>query len=561
MSNFYSLMYGGAGANYRVARRCASVDCNSCKTGGCGLPAEAGPRGACAPTYDPYRPGSNPSIGCTPAQRSSVVAGAFDRQFYQRLDQYYGMYNHYMKRLMALAVCRRRMAAAGRALMANKVAAAVAEVEKAANAVNAADADAADTVAEDIDAIGAKVAQVGEQIGAMVNDARNNGRNASVAAQRAADGVQQLADGNVNEAGNKLVEAGEQLLKAAGNDVNKQAAANAVKEFGEAVQQAGADLADEQADAGQERAALAELEKEVAQQVDESVKAQIQAAAQNEVTQASNNGGGVAPPSLAPAPAASANNAAISDQLAAHLNAPGVTAKNAAANFEAQSKNQLPYARRHARAIREIYARYGSSCSRCVPAEFKQHSVAGEISNWLHAGPKAAYAATVAEFGSPDWVVNKPGGEAVWQNRAFYSRITLRDVPHAHFLCFAVQGIDLPLEGIDELARLSELVTYDAATDTLKSRHSFAGGNVAALIVAIDLAHDDTMSLEEAQQALPQLIQDAADPDRYAEMVQALAQDVMEARAVAGQPRAAPPLPTPLAGNNASGTAATNAQQ
>lgn len=197
----------------------------------------------------------------------------------------------------------------------------------------------------------------------------------------------------------------------------------------------------------------------------------------------------------------------------------------------------------NAAAVSDIYARdtgkYVGCGSNAVSDRLLESKMANAVRNWTHRLPKARYTDIVKEFGEPDWVVNKAGGEAVWLNRAFYTRIVLRDEsvahaspkPHCDFLYATIGGIDLPREGIDEVFQISKSLSYDQLKKELTARCHAMGPVVATLLVALDTALDDDLSLAEAKEAYPRMIADTADPAVYVEMAQALEENVMEAHA------------------------------
>lgn len=608
MSNFRSLMYGGSGAACRAARRCAGVSCNACPTaaassgnGGANLP---GPAGACA-SFDVY--GSNAvTLGCAPGSGGLVEGGVFDRHYYRQVDQFYAMYHAYCTRLAAMRAARRRLAMAARDMANNNGAAAAAKLREAANAERAAQSPNAERAAEQMERAANAVPAAANTVAAKVNEAANNKR-PSVVAAKVNNAVEALKAGDVEKAGAELEQAANAALKEANRNVNAKnanakanqaAEANNLKQLGENLKQAGAEMKQEANNAAQQRVELNAAEQQVQAEVSEQVKSQVREQAQAQVEAAAaasgNNGAmanGVAPASSQPSSNSvsdqlscgggyrradwlsqnsgnSNSNSAMAPSVGSGLNAGAVvpppasnqapapanqggalTQPMAAARFE-QAKRNAPFQRVHAQSIRQIYNEFGSSCSRCVPSVYKAHEASREVSNWLHGAPRAAYGAVVAEFGKPNWVANVPHGQAVWLNPSFFSRIELHDVEiphgdHVDFLTLSVSGIQLPLEGIDELARLSESVSYDALTDTLSARCDSAARSVAALIVAIDLAHDDTMTLAEARQALPQLVEKARDPEQYRQMLMALQDDVMAAREAASamqQQQSQPPM-------------------
>lgn len=194
-------------------------------------------------------------------------------------------------------------------------------------------------------------------------------------------------------------------------------------------------------------------------------------------------------------------------------------------------------------AVANIYARHPGKYAGCganpLGDRLLENKFANAVGNWVHRLPRTRFVDIVKEFGEPDWIVNKRGGEAVWKNRAFYSRIVLKDEsvehtvpkPHCDFLTATVGGIRLPLEGIQELPQISESITYDTLKQELSARCHAMPAIVATLLVALDVALDDELTVAEAKEAYGQMVMDAFDPEKYTEMAQALEENIMEAHA------------------------------
>lgn len=155
-----------------------------------------------------------------------------------------------------------------------------------------------------------------------------------------------------------------------------------------------------------------------------------------------------------------------------------------------------------------------------------------QVSAWKSKAARERFVSVVAEFGAPDGVQNRAGGEATWTNRAFYSRLSLLDVADADTaLAATVRGVTLPPVGAAELVELRVPVTYDASSHELTARGASMADIVPLLLVAIDLALDDELSVEQARRVFPQMRHDARDSFLYLQMARALEENVREAQA------------------------------
>lgn len=189
----------------------------------------------------------------------------------------------------------------------------------------------------------------------------------------------------------------------------------------------------------------------------------------------------------------------------------------------------------NAEAVATIYTRgstYGCSANP-IADRLAEHKYANATSNWRFSGPRDRFLDIVQEFGPQNWLVNQPGGEATWLNRAFYSRITLRDESvghgnHCDYLYATIGNMLLPPAGIPLISQLSPSLLYDPLRQELTARGNSMQEIVPQLIVAIDVALDSELSVAEAQAALPKMMLDAQNPDRYVEMARSLEEQAAE---------------------------------
>lgn len=190
----------------------------------------------------------------------------------------------------------------------------------------------------------------------------------------------------------------------------------------------------------------------------------------------------------------------------------------------------------NADAVAAIYTRgttYGCSANPLAD-RLMDHKYVNAVSNWRNKGPRARFMDIVSEFGEADWLVNKPGGEAVWNNRAFYARIVLRDESvghenHCDFLYATVGNMALPPAGLPLVAQLSQNLLYDQLRQELTARGNSMREIVPLLLVANDVAYDADLSLADAKTALPKMLQDAQTDAKYVEIARALEEQVQEA--------------------------------
>jgi len=121
-------------------------------------------------------------------------------------------------------------------------------------------------------------------------------------------------------------------------------------------------------------------------------------------------------------------------------------------------------------------------------------SFSGGINNFMHQLPKQRFSDVVAEFGHPTFVVNQPGGVAVWKPAGIYTKVMLKDEsiehkkPKAHcdFL-YASVNVHIPDSSLMDVLMLSESVTYDRLKKQLTARCHFMGANVATLLLAMKI--------------------------------------------------------------------------
>ena len=195
-----------------------------------------------------------------------------------------------------------------------------------------------------------------------------------------------------------------------------------------------------------------------------------------------------------------------------------------------------PLCKSNAEAVSTIYSRgttYGCAANPLAD-RLMDHKYVNAVSNWRNKASRDALLDIIRDMGEPDWIVNKPGGEAVWNNRAFYARITLRDesvghLNHCDNLYATVGSMALPPAGIPMISQLSQSILYDPLRQELTARGSNMQEIVPQLIVAIDTALDSELTVAQAQAALPKMIVDAQNPSKYVEMARALEEAVHDA--------------------------------
>lgn len=516
------------------------------------------------------------AMGLTARAASSVQGGVFDTQFYTRLDQQYQRYGKYCKRVASIGAARRHMRNAGAAMKQDNAAAAIDEMEKAAIAMDVNGTESAKRAADAVDNAARNMA---ESVDALI--AAKNSGNGKVQ-EKVLNAVESLENGALLDAGSKMLAVAAEIGKneAANGDTDAVAVAaqtaESLKKAANNIKQAAAEMANEQRDAAKERIEVAKEERKqvnagLAIDADKKREIEVEAAVviAGAIEEAVRNGNNAAlgansdtPPLAAQAPVSSAvrdsaaavnaTGASVANRLSMHgqrlhrcSNAIYAAARGvekaqkvpgrcgtALATEATQRAGGGQCALKHRQSVSSIYG------GTLAPQERAQaHSGVAAPRKWRYEQPAAQFAAVVQRFGEPDWLVDQPGGQAVWLDRGIFSRIVLQDemIPHSatqfDYLTLAVSGVAIPLEGQDELNRLAKNVWYDATTATLYARCNSTAACVASLIVAIDLAHDDDMTLEEALDALPELLQQAQEPERYAQMLAMLEADVRAARA------------------------------
>ena len=578
-ASMYSQKQTGCGdVKCRATRGATSFPCSSC------APLNEFRKEQCSTYAAPHV-----ALGLTAQQASSVQGGVFDTQFYTRLDRHYQKYGKYCQRIATIGAARRHLRNAGNAMKQKNAPAAIEEMEKAAIAMDVNGGENAKRAADAID-------NAARNMSDSIDEAVRADQVANVA-KKVNDSIESLEKGELVEASNKMLEAAKEMEKNATKSNNAAAGkqnADSLKKVANSMKQAAVELANEQREAAKERLDLAKEERaqsNAGEKMDKTQKQSIEMEAETVVNaaiaDAVRNGKNAAlfanegtPEVSAQAPLSSAvrNNAAVlnstdaavSNKLSMHgtgiharthaiyAGARGVEAAQKVPSrhsVSAAARKSVQSAAKHRQSVAEIYGETKGACAAQQRPLMRQGGASktatgalpkktSALQNWRYQQPAAQLESLVQQFGEPDWVLDQPGGQAVWLDRGIFSRIVLQDAMIAHgnhfdYLTFAVSGIDIPLQGQDELNRLSESVWYDALTDTLYARCHFPGANVASLIVAIDLAHDDDMTLEEALEAYPELIEQSKDPQRYTEMLEMLEADVRAARAAKNRSKTA----------------------
>ena len=158
-----------------------------------------------------------------------------------------------------------------------------------------------------------------------------------------------------------------------------------------------------------------------------------------------------------------------------------------------------------------------------LSGESQAVAVAGGPQNWRHSGPKKQYWSVVEEFGAPTYVVDIPGGEAVWLEPGKFTRVTLRDesiahkrpAPHCDFLYAGIAPVQLPDGKVGEIMQLTQSLLSDGLKQELTARCHFMGANVVTLLLALQMAMTD-LSLDEARKRYGPMIESSRDPKTYA---------------------------------------------
>lgn len=163
--------------------------------------------------------------------------------------------------------------------------------------------------------------------------------------------------------------------------------------------------------------------------------------------------------------------------------------------------------------------------------------------NWEHRLAKERMPDAITEFGTPTWYIKSKGGEAVWLNPHFYTRVVVRDEsiehkfpePHCDFFYASIGGIQLTRETMQQVEQLTDSVSYDQLKQELTARCHFMGANVATLSIALDLALGN-ITFEQAKESYPKKIKASTDPETYKTMRNKLAEQVTEAQAANTNP-------------------------
>lgn len=159
--------------------------------------------------------------------------------------------------------------------------------------------------------------------------------------------------------------------------------------------------------------------------------------------------------------------------------------------------------------------------------------------NWQHAAARTHFEAAVKEFGAADAVENRQGGSATWRDRAMYANVVVRDTNDGRSVSATLDRVRLPAEGVAEIAAMNNALAgsgaslvYDAGRGELAATGRSMAHVACILKVAVDVALDDDLTVDEARSCLGRMVLDAENDDQvYCEVCSALEEDVKADRA------------------------------
>jgi hypothetical protein len=159
---------------------------------------------------------------------------------------------------------------------------------------------------------------------------------------------------------------------------------------------------------------------------------------------------------------------------------------------------------------------------------FYNKNMANSVNNFIKEAPRKRYIDVVKEFGEPDYIVNKPGGIAIWNKRNFFEQIVLKDEsiehlvpkPHCDFLYASIR-VYIPENIIPLIIPLSKSIYYDKLKSELTARCHFMGADVATLYLAMMIINDP-MNAEMYYKLYGPTIMNSADPIHYQELYRQL---------------------------------------
>lgn len=159
--------------------------------------------------------------------------------------------------------------------------------------------------------------------------------------------------------------------------------------------------------------------------------------------------------------------------------------------------------------------------------------------NWQHAAARTHFEAAVKEFGDADTVENRQGGSAMWRNRAMYANVVVRDTNDGRSVSATIDSLRLPIDSVAEIAAINNALAgsgaslaYDAERGELAATGRSMAHVACILKVAVDVAIDDDLTVDEARSCLGRMVLDAENDDQvYCEVCSALEEDVKADRA------------------------------
>lgn len=152
------------------------------------------------------------------------------------------------------------------------------------------------------------------------------------------------------------------------------------------------------------------------------------------------------------------------------------------------------------------------------------------VNNFRHIPPKNRFRDLVQEFGTPDVLLNRPNGMAIWYNKGIFNKIVLLDEsiehmepePHCDFLYASVK-VYIPQDAICNVLGLSKSIYYDQLKQELTARCHFMGANVATLYLAL-LISQNPDNAEQYYEQYGSTIMSSMDKNRYNQLLNRLKQ-------------------------------------
>lgn len=499
---------------------------------------------------------SEVSIGLAPQIAESIQNGTFNRNFYRKVDQMYGAY---CKKMATIGAARRYLSNSGKALKQKNYAVAIGEMEKAAVAMDVNGSSNAKQTANAIDNAARYLSESVETILPQGNERK--------VAKNVQESIESLEKGDLANASAKLVDVAKDLekrdknLARVANSVNKVAAnlvqaANGIEreQRNAIVQRKDVDLVENTVNDGKFMSANQKqaIEIEANRNVVASIEEVVQVRNSNSVNAAPALNASHQTPAVdfqAPVSSAirdksalnnaSAKNVVVQNQLSFRPVGPSVYERACACQKSKQiygadssiattlsNSASMAASAQHQNHIASIYQTQKpvarSQCSGLAKhTEYRgmirastAHDNTGapnSVDQWKSAKAISEFNAMSAAFGAPDFLLNQSvGGSAVWHKRSVFDLIRVTDVDdhgEAKVVTLTVRPIDIAHDEQQELAQLAPgSVGYDAIDKVLFAQGKSSGEVVALLIVALDVARDNSMTLQEAQQALPEMI-------------------------------------------------------